>query len=115
LEASGRFLNELGNLAEEDLLSFPDLSVRSILPFFSGDGVRVLFSSVAPGDSIDALRVCVRLISRMDPVPELFRGGMAGRYGNGGGLERSAYSMGGIEPPPSHEDALVLFGDGSTP
>jgi len=115
LEASGRFLNELGNLDEDDLLSLPDLSVRSIRPFFSGDGVRVLFSPTARGDSIDVLRVCVKLFSRTDPVPELLRGGRAGRYGNGGGLERSAYSMGGIELRPIHEPALVLFGDKGTP
>jgi hypothetical protein len=116
LEASGRLLNELGNFAEDGLLSLPGLNVRSILPLFSGEGVRVFFSCVVPGDNVDALRICVKLFSRMDPVPELFRGAIAGRYGNGGGLERSVYSMGGIDPLPSHDvDALVSFCDRGTP
>lgn len=106
----------MGNFAEDGLLSLPGLNVRSILPLFSGDGVRVFCSPAIPGDSVDALRVCVKLFPRTDPVAELFRGVIAGRYGNGGGLERSVYSMGGIDPPPSHdEDALVLFCDRGTP
>jgi len=115
-EASGRLLNVLGNFAEDGLLSLPGLSVRSILPLFSGDGVRVFLSPTGPGDSVDALRVWVKLLSRMEPVPELFRGAIAGRYGNAGGLERSVYSMGGIDPAPSHDvDALGSFCDRGTP
>jgi hypothetical protein len=115
-EASGRLLNELGNFAEDCLLSLPGLNVRSILPLFSGDGVRVFFSPAIAGDRVDVLRVCVKLLSRIDPVPELFRGTIAGRYGNGGGRERSVYSMGGIDPPPSQEeDALVSFCERGTP
>ena len=80
--------------------SLPGLKVRSILPFFSGDGVRDFFSVVVPGVNVDALPVLVRS-SRIDPVPELLRDAIAGRIGKGGGLPRSAYSIGGIEPPPS--------------
>lgn len=90
LEASGRDLSEGGSLDEDGLPSLPGLNVRSILPFFSGDGVRDFFSPAIPGDSVDALRVCVKLFSLMDPLPELFRGAIAGRYGSAGGRERSA-------------------------
>lgn len=95
-------------MAEDGLLSLPGLNVRSILPLFSGDGVRVFFSPAVPGDNVDALRVCFKLLSAIDPVPELFRGAIAGRYGNGGGRERSVYSMGGIDPPPSHEEVRLV-------
>jgi hypothetical protein len=98
-DASGRDRSELGIL-EGALPSLPGLKVRSILPFFSGDGVRDFFSVVVPGVNVDALPVLIRS-SRIDPVPELLRDAIAGRIGKGGGLPRSAYSIGGIEPPPS--------------
>lgn len=79
----------LGSFDDDALPSLPGLKVRSIRPFFSGDGVRDFFSSGIPGDSVEILCVSVRLLSRMDPAPELFRGAIAGRYGNGGGRERS--------------------------
>lgn len=81
-EASGRDRSELCNF--EGLLSLCGLRVRSILLFFSGDGVLDFFSSGTPGDNVEALRTCVRLAP-----PELFRGAIAGRYGRGGGRERS--------------------------
>lgn len=65
------------------------LNVRSILPFFSGEGVRDFLSTAGPGDRVEALVICVKLLSRIEPVPELFRGAMAGRSGNGGGFDRS--------------------------
>jgi hypothetical protein len=90
------------------LPSLPGLRVRSILPFFSGDGVRDLNSSAGLGVSVDVLTVLDRLFSLIEPVAELFRGAIAGRYGRGGGRPRSAYSKGGIEPPPSQpEDPFV--------
>jgi hypothetical protein len=79
LEASGRLLNELGIFVDDGLLSLPGLSVRNILPLFSGDGVRVCFSSPGAGDRFDALRVSDRLLSRVEPLPELLRGTIAGR------------------------------------
>lgn len=100
MEASGRERNELGIL-DVALPSLPGLNVRSILPFFSGDGVRDFLSVAAPGVRVDELAVLVSSFSRMDPVPELLRSVMAGRMGNGGGLPRSAYSIGGTEPSPS--------------
>jgi hypothetical protein len=111
-DASGRVLSELGSFPDDDgLLSLPGRNVRFILPLFSGDGVRACLSSVLLGASVDALLVCGKALSRIDPVPELFRGAIAGRYGSGGGLERSAYSIGGIDPSPIHvEDPLVSFG-----
>lgn len=83
------------------LPSLPGLNVRSILPFFSGDGVRDFLSAEDPGVRVDALEVLVNTFSRIDPVPELLRSVMAGRIGSGGGLPRSAYTIGGIEPSPS--------------
>ena len=88
LEASGRVLIELG-IFEAGLPSLFGLRVLSILPFFSGEGVRDFFSSDAPTDSEDALRFCVRLLIRLVVLPELFRGAIEGRVGSGGGLERS--------------------------
>jgi hypothetical protein len=99
LEASGLDRSELGIL-DATLPSLPDRSVRSILPLFSGDGVRDFFSVDAPGTSVAALAVLVNSLSRIELVPELFRGAIAGRMGRGGGLPRSEYSIGGIEPPP---------------
>jgi hypothetical protein len=99
LDASGRDRNELGIL-EAAFPSLPGLNVRSILPLFSGDGVRDFFSVGAPGTSVAALAVLVNSLSRIEPVPELLRGTIAGRMGRGGGLPRSEYSRGGIEPPP---------------
>jgi hypothetical protein len=99
LEASGLDRNELGIL-DATLPSLPGLSVRSILPFFSGDGVRDFFSVGAPGTSVVVLAVLVNSLSRIELVPELLRGAIAGRMGRGGGLPRSEYSIGGIEPPP---------------
>ena len=103
-DASGRLRSELDSFDDDGRLSLPGRKVRSIRPLFSGDGVRALLSSGLPGASVDVLRVCVKLLSRIDPVPELFRGAIAGRYGSGGGLERSAYTMGGIDPPPIQEE-----------
>lgn len=88
LDASGRDLSELGSF-EDDFPSLPGRNVRSILPFFSGEGVRDFLSAGGPGESVDALCVCVKLYPRVEPVPELFRGVMAGRNGSGGGRERS--------------------------
>jgi hypothetical protein len=88
LEASGRDRNELG-IFEDDLPSLPGLNVRSILPFFSGDGVLDFFSLEVPGASVDALTVLVKSLSRTEPVPELARCVIAGRIGNGGGRPRS--------------------------
>jgi hypothetical protein len=88
LEASGLDRSELG-IFEAALPSLPGLNVRSILPFFSGDGVRDFFSPEVPGVSVDALAVLVNSLSRMEPVPELWRGVIAGRRGSGGGLPRS--------------------------
>lgn len=60
---------------------------------------------------MEALLVFVRSSSRIDPVPELLRGAIAGRYGRGGGLPRSAKSMGGIEPPPSQFEGPSVSSD----
>jgi hypothetical protein len=115
-DASGRDLSELGSFPDDGLLSLPGRNVRNILPLFSGDGVRACFSSVLLGASVEALLVCVKLFSRIDPVPELLRGTIAGRYGSGGGLERSAYSIDGKEPPPIHaERPFVSIGFWGTP
>jgi hypothetical protein len=99
-EASGRDRSVLG-IFEAGLPSRPGLSVRNILPFFSGDGVRDFFSPAVSGANVDALLVLARSFSRIEPVPELFRGAITGRRGRGGGRDRSVYSIGGIEPPPS--------------
>jgi hypothetical protein len=99
-EASGRDRSELG-IFDAVLPSLPGLSVRNILPFFSGDGVRDFLSPDPAGASAEALAVLANSLSRIDPVPELLREAMAGRIGRGGGLPRSEYSIGGTEPPPS--------------
>jgi hypothetical protein len=104
-EASGRDRNELG-IFEADLPSRPGRKVRSILPFFSGEGVRDFFSPDVPGASVDALVVFFKSSSRIEPVPELTRGAIAGRIGNGGGLPSSVYSIGRIEPPPSQLEGV---------
>ncbi len=92
-EASGRDLCVCEGRDGVGLLSFPGRKVRNILPpFFSGDGVRDFSSPGMPGDNEEPLRVWVRfrLFSLTEPLPEVLRGAMAGRYGKGGGLERSA-------------------------
>ena len=78
-EASGRDLGALGVLEDAGFFSFPGRKVRSILPFFSGDGVRDLSSADIPGESVDPLRVWVKVFSRTEPLPEGFRGAIAGR------------------------------------
>jgi hypothetical protein len=87
-EASGRDRIELG-IFDAALPSLPGLSVRNILPFFSGDGVRDFLSPDAAGASEEALAVLPNSLSRIEPVPELLREAMAGRMGSGGGLPRS--------------------------
>jgi hypothetical protein len=99
-EASGRERSELG-IFEAVLPSLPGLNVRNILPFFSGDGVRDFFSPDVLGAKVDALGVFVMSFSRIELVPELARGAIAGRSGRGGALPSSVYSIGRIEPPPS--------------
>ena len=79
LEASGRDLGALEVLDDVGFFSFPGRNVRSILPFFSGDGVRDFSSDVTAGDSVDPLRIWVKLFSRIEPLPEGFRGAMPGR------------------------------------
>lgn len=74
---------------EGALLSLPGLNVRSILPFFSGDGVRDFLFPEFAGASVGALFVFAKSLFRSDPVPELLRGAIAGRYGRGGGFPRS--------------------------
>jgi hypothetical protein len=88
LEASGRVLIELG-IFGAGLASLFGLKVLSILPFFSGEGVRDFFSSDAPTDKVDAFKFCVRLLIRFAVLPELCRGVIEGRVGSGGGLDRS--------------------------
>lgn len=90
------------------------LSMR--LPFFSGEGVRDFFSSEGPDVSVELLIVCVKLLSRFDIFPELFRDVIEGRDGSGGGLARSLWIRGGIDPPPSHSDeAFESAGAKGTP
>lgn len=107
LEASGRDLIEVGIL-DAGLPSLFGLNVLSILlPFFSGDGVRDFFSSDGPGVNVELLIVCVKLLILLDILPELLRCAIDGRVGNGGGLARSPWTRGGIEPPPSHSDDVL--------
>jgi hypothetical protein len=105
LDASGRDRIDMGILLA-GLPSLFGLSVLSILlPFLSGDGVRDFLGSDDPGLSEVLLMVCVRLLRRcLDMLPELLRGAIEGRLGNGGGLARSLWTTGGIEPPPSQSD-----------
>jgi hypothetical protein len=91
---------ELG-IFDAGLPSLLGLNVLSILPFFSGEGVRDFLSSDTSTDKLEAFIVCVRLLIRFEMLPELFRGVIEGRVGSGGGLERSVYPIGGIVPPPS--------------
>lgn len=107
LEASGRDLIDMG-IFDAGLPSLFGLSVLSILPpFFSGDGVRDFFSSAGATLRVELFIVGVRLLTRVDVVPELFRGTMEGRIGNGGGRARSLWTTGGIDPPPIHSDEVV--------
>lgn len=77
---------EDGNFGDDDgLFSLPALSVLSIRPFFSGEGVRDSFLPVGAGDSDDPRGTW--LIVRLDSAPELLRGASEGRAGRGG-LER---------------------------
>jgi hypothetical protein len=87
-EASGRDRSELG-IFEAVLPSLPGLRVLSILPFFSGDGVRDFLSPAVSGVRVELLAVLVNSLSRIEPVFELLRGVIEGRIGSGGGLPRS--------------------------
>lgn len=89
LEASGRDLMDMG-IFDAGLPSLFGRNVLSILPpFFSGDGVRDFFSSDVATFKVELLMVCVRLFTRIDALPELFRGTIEGRVGSGGGRARS--------------------------
>lgn len=116
LDASGRDLIDVGIFAA-GLPSLFGLSVLSILlPFFSGDGVLDFFSSEGPTFNVELLIVWVRLLIRFDVFPELLRGTIEGRVGNGGGRARSLWVTGGIDPSPSHSDErFVSVGLKGTP